>query len=157
MLPDDVLRAGLVGVHVDGTAVLGEDVDADDRELPVLDSALLLVGTLRDLGLDPAALDARHHAAPSVDFVDDARGPLVPVRELLHEPRPAQGVGDRGDAGLVCEQLLGPQRQFSHLLRGEGQRLIPGAREDRLHAAEDGGQHLVRHPYEVVVRLLRGQ
>lgn len=57
-------EVGVVGLGGDaGLVVAGELVDADDDGVSGFDAALVVVGGVLDLLLDPAALDGAEHAA----------------------------------------------------------------------------------------------
>ncbi len=120
------------------------------------DSAIACWKTPRSMpGEDPFEHRALAHR-------EDARelglGELLhPVGERLEEVRATQGVDHVGDARLVRDDLLGPERELGGLLGRQRQDLVERVRVQRLGAAQDGGQRLDRRPHDVVHRLLRGE
>src|SRR5207245_8175616 len=96
----------------------------DDR-LARLDGSLLRVGALRDGLLEEAVLDGARGTTHPLDLTDQRpRLALDPLGQRLYIPAPPGGIDDLGHAGLVGENLLGPQRERSALLRGQRQRLV---------------------------------
>src|SRR5690606_10867936 len=74
----------LQDLDVRGLVAPGEGVDANDDALARLDLALLALGAARDLALEVARLDPRHHATQPVDLVEDRLGlPLQLVGQRL--------------------------------------------------------------------------
>ena len=67
---------------------------------------------------------------------------------------PPSGSTTIGDAGLVRDDLLRPQRERRRLGSRQRQRLVQRVRVQRLRAAEHGRHRLERRPHDVVVRLL---
>ena len=125
---------------------------------PALDLALDAVGGLLDLALLEAALDGRERAAHRVDLVEvGRRGGLELVGQRLDEPGAGQRVRRLGDAGLVGDDLLGPEGEPGGLHRRQGERLVAGVGVQALGPAEDRGEGLERRPDDVVVDRLGGQ
>ncbi len=111
----------LDGVVVGAQVVVHADQDATAR----LDIALELLGGARDLPLEPAGFDSLDHATHRLDFREQAfRLALQLVGERLHEVGAAERVDHVRHAGLVRDDLLGPERQADRLLRGERERFV---------------------------------
>ena len=99
--------------------VVEEVVDADDDLALLLDGPLHAVGTLVDLALLEAGLDAGQCPAHVVDAVDvGLRLLLDPVRELLDVRRAGERVDGVGDTRLESDDLLRAQRQVDGVLLG---------------------------------------
>ena len=79
------------------------------------------------------------------------------LRQPLDEIRAAERIDDVGDAGLVRDDLLRPQRQRRRLGGRQRERLVERVGMERLRAGEHGGQRLERRADDVVVGLLRGE
>ena len=138
--------------------VVAEPVDPDDDLVARLDRPLDAVGRLLDLALLEAALDRRERAAHRLDLVEvRPGGGLELVGQALDVVGARQRVGRLGHAGLVGEDLLGPQRQPGGLLGRQGEGLVARVRVQALGAAEDRRERLDRRPDDVVVDRLGGQ
>ena len=130
----------------------------DDDLVAGVDRPLDAVGGLLDLALLEAALDGGQRAAEGLDLVEiGPGGRLELVRQALDVVGAGQRVGRLGHAGLVGQDLLGPQGQPGGLLGRQGERLVAGVRVQALGPAEDGGEGLDRGPDDVVVDRLGGQ
>ena len=140
----------LVGIDV--------GVDPDDASLPGLELALVAVRGVGDLALRVALPDRGDHPAPPVDLVEVAPDlPLGLVGQGLDEPRSAERIDRRIDAGLLGDDLLLAEGQLGGLGGRHRERLVVGVGVQRLGPAEHAGQGLQRHPGEVVERLLGRQ
>ncbi len=168
--PGEALQLGLLHLGPDAqdlgllVAALGGHVHADEEMAAVVELALELVGGLRDLALEPTRLDGAEHAfeeravAEPVEVVEHGLGlALHLVGELLDEPRAAERVGHVRDAGLVGDDLLGPQRQAGRVVGREREHLVHRVRVEALRAAEDAGERFDRGADDVDLGLLRGQ
>ena len=123
-----------------------------------LDRLLEAVRRLGDLPLREAFLDRLDHAAEAVDGVEVLPGAALHVeRQPLDEVRAAERIDDAGDAALVGDHLLRPQRQRRRLLGRQRQRLVERVGVQRVGAAEHRRQRLQGGADDVVVRLLRRQ
>src|SRR6266702_2420223 len=78
------------------------------------------------------------------------------TRRWVSPPRSLSG-SRSGPARLVCDYLLGPERDPDRLLGGETQRLVARVRVKRLGPSENRCQGLDRHPSDIIVRLLSSQ
>jgi hypothetical protein len=137
---------------------LGEAIDADDHPLAGLDLLRVAKRGVLDLALDEALLHGRDRAAQLVDALDQLLAArLELVGERLDEVRAAERVGGVGDAGLIREDLLGPERDSRGALSGQRERFVQRVGVQRLRATADRGQRLDRHAYNVVLRLLRSE
>jgi len=120
--------------------------------------ALSLEGDVLDLAFDPAALDGRERPAATVDLLDDiAGGRLEFVGERLDVVGPRERVDRVCGAGLVCQDLLGPQGSPNGLLGRKRERLVFAVGVETLSAAEDRCERLIRDPHDVVLDLLGGE
>ena len=138
--------------------VVAEAVDADDDLLARLDRPLDAVGRLLDLALLEAAVDGGERAAHRVDLVEVGPGRrLELVGQALDVVRAGERIGRLGHAGLVGQDLLGPQGQPGGLLGRQGERLVARVGVQALGAAEDRREGLDRRPDDVVVDRLGGQ
>ena len=73
---------------------------------------------LRDLALGIAALDRLDHATHLLDLAQvPLEAALHALRERLDVVRARKWVDRVGDTGLVCDDLLGPQRERDRFLR----------------------------------------
>src|ERR1019366_8744836 len=94
--------------HIDAVR---EHVDANNDPFSGLELALVSERRVGDLTLREALGDGGEHAATLGDRGEVVlRGLLHAVGEILDEPRAGEGIDDRGDAGLVGEDLLGAER-----------------------------------------------
>src|SRR5256885_10747692 len=133
-------------------------VDPDDHLLAFLDLLLEVEGGLGDLALRIAALDGFDHPAHPLDLSQ------VSLESLLHATRQCLEVVAAGervngvrDAGLVSDELLGPERKGHRLFRRQRVGLVERVRVQRLGPAKHRGERLQRDANDVVVRLLRGE
>src|SRR3990172_5809926 len=156
----------LLGLGVDAVELEGESVlagvavriDADDHPLAALLRALEVVGRVGDLLLGPARLDAGDRAPELVDLLEHrARLALDLVGQGLDREGAAERVDRRGDAALLQDDLLRPQRDLHRLLGGDREGLVHPAHMEGLGAAEHRGERLDRGARDVVQRLRRGQ
>ena len=123
-----------------------------------LDGLLEAVRRLGDLPLREALLDRLDHAAEAVDGLEVLPGAALHVeRQPLDEVGAAERIDDAGDAALVRDDLLRPQRQRRRRLGRQRQRLVERVGVQRVGAAEHRRQRLQRGADDVVVRLLRRQ
>ena len=123
-----------------------------------LDASLGPVGRLVDLVLVEAGLDRRDGTPHRIDLLDDLdRQPFEFIGEVLDRVGAGQRVDEVGDARLVGDDLLGPQRQRGGLRRRQAERLVVAVRVERLGAAQHRGQRLQGDPANVDQRLLRLQ
>ena len=104
----------------DRMIVFGQEfVDPNNHLLGELDLPLVCGGRLRDLPLEPAALDAAHDAADGRDFGKQCfRFPLELVGEGFDVVRAAHRIDDLGNPGFVRQNLLRPERHLNGLLGG---------------------------------------
>ena len=139
----DVVRvvAVAVGVHAD------DDPVARFHLLPEA------VRRLGDRATEVALVDAAHAAAHLVDLVDDGEGVLLHlVGQRFDEPRTAERIDGAGDARLVGEDLLCPERDRApRFLRRQAKRLVHRVGVQALAAAEHAGHRLVGDADDVVV------
>ena len=136
----------------------GVFVHADHHLLARVDLLLEAVGRIGDLHLGEPLVDRGRHPAHRVDLFDVLPGLLLHlVRQGLHEIGAGQGVDRVGDAGLLGDDLLRPERDLHGMIGGEAEDLVEGVGVERLGAAEDRGERLDRRPDDVVVGLLGGE
>ena len=164
--PPDAARPGAApppgrsaGSAACATVVVAEAVDADDDLVARLDRPLDAVGRLLDLALLEAAPRSRRACRPSPRSrrgTPSAAASSSLVRRL-DVVRAGERVGRLGHAGLVGEDLLGPEGEPGRLLGRQRERLVARVRVQALGAAEDRGERLDRGPDDVVVDRLGGQ
>src|SRR2546427_13060646 len=95
--------------------------------------ALELLRGARDLPLEPAALDARHHTAHRLDLREQSlRFPLELIGERLDVVGSAERVDHVRYARLVRDDLLRPQRQADRFLGGEREGFVQRVGVERL-------------------------
>ncbi len=136
--------------------VCHEFVHPDDDAPPLVNLALVAVGSVGDLLLKEANLDSRNDPAQRLNPLEVViRLPLQPVGEHFDGVGTAQRVHGIGHAALVGDDLLSAQRDGDGVFAGEGQRLVQAISVQGLGAAEDRCQRLDRHPHDVDLRLLR--
>ena len=106
--------------------VSAQEVVHPDHLLPArFDAPLKLLGRPGNLPLEPAALDARHHAPDRLDLREERlRFPLEVVGQRLDVVRPAERVDDVLHAGLVGDDLLCAEREADRILGRQGERFV---------------------------------
>ena len=108
------------------TGLLAEAIHADDHAFAALDFPLVPIGGVLNLGLEEARFDRLQGTAHLIDAADIVDGgPLDLVRKFLDVVAAAQRIGDIGHAGLVGDNLLGPQSQPGGLFGWQADRFIP--------------------------------
>src|SRR6184192_2301103 len=133
-------------------------VHADDHALSRLDRALLGVRAARDRFLKQPPLDRARRATRPLDLLEQRpRVPLYPIRQRFHIPAATSRIDRFGNTGLVRQNLLRPERQRGALFRRQRQGFVVRIGVQRLRPPEHGRERLDRHPYHVVLGLLRRQ
>ena len=106
--------------------VVTEPVHADDDLVAVLDRPLDAIGRLLDLALLEPALDGGERSAHRLDLVEvGPRRRLELVRQALDVVGAGERVGRLGDAGLVGDDLLGPEGEAGGVLGRQREGLVP--------------------------------
>ena len=144
--------------------LLDVGIDAHLPPLTAGDLGLEGVGGVRDLRDEPPVINARddsveHRSRTGLEQMgeDGLSLSLHDVGELLDEPRAAERVGDVDHAGLLGDDLLGPQREPGGVLGGERQRLVERIGMQALCAPEYAGERLKCDADEVDLGLLGGE
>ena len=130
-------------------------VDPDDHRLALIDARLLCRSSLFDQRLGLAGGDIGGHPARRIDLGDQfAR--LVHQRggQRLDIIRPAQRIGDAGDAGFLLNHQLRVAGNPRGKIGRQRDRFIERVGVKRLGATEHRGQRLDRGADDVVIRVL---
>lgn len=133
-------------------------VDSDDDAVVLFDFALEFEGALVDLVCLVSVFERCDSAAASIYFVDIVEGdPLELVGEGFDVVRSCERVDGIGDAGFVCEYLLGAEGYLRGFFGWESERFIAGVDVEGLCASEYGRECLDGGADDVVFGLLRGK
>lgn len=133
-------------------------VDSDNDAVVLFDFALEFEGALVDLVCLVSVFERCDSAAASIYFVDVVEGdPLELVGEGFDVVRSCEGIDGVGDAGFVCEYLLGAEGYLRGFFGWESQRFIAGVDVEGLCASEYGCERLDGGADDVVFGLLRGK
>lgn len=155
---------GLYGVGVDALEFFDGRgfglvlVDSDDDAVVLFDFALEFEGAFVDLVCLVSVFECCDSAAASVYFVDVVEGdPFELVGEGFDVVRSCEGVDGVGDAGFVCEYLLGAEGYLRGFFGWESEGFIAGVDVEGLCASEYGGECLDGGADDVVFGLLCGE
>ena len=155
---------GLYGVGVDALEFFDGRgfglvlVDSDDDAVVLFDFALEFEGAFVDLVCLVSVFESCDSAAASVYFVDVVEGdPFELVGEGFDVVRSCEGVDGVGDAGFVCEYLLGAEGYLRGFFGWESEGFVAGVDVEGLCASEYGGECLDGGADDVVFGLLCGE
>ena len=135
-----------------------ELVHTDHDRVSALHRLLVGIGGVLNFVLDETRFDSGERTAQGVDALDILLSAALDfIRKIFDEDTATEGIGCVGNAGFVCDDLLGAQSQTRGFFRGEPESFVLGVGMQGLRAAEHRRQRLHGDAHHVDIGLLGGK